>query len=470
MKNTHIDTYINETHIETSMFSIRPIVQSFFELLDKEEISWAVLRGGDELPEHTRYDIDLLLEVGGIPKAVSALDRIAAVHGWQNLIITDKFNYRCCLLISPGPKYIFLPIDLLEGCFYRFYPTSDSGYALQHRKKNDRGVWEVPPGFCAAEALVKELMRHDSFKINSRAEVQAGALLDPTSFNSGVKSYLGENLTDRLITACQAGEWKFVEELAPEIRRNIRTLRAFSLVMFTKFLWKNFSHHIKPRMSLFVVLLGPDGSGKSTVGDIISEQLYHHPFKVCCRFEHKFKLLPELKQYKIVLGKLFSRKVSIVPPPVPGTKGSGMNKDHNLFWSVLYITYYLLDFILGHILLLRLRGQGGLIVFARYFYDYYYQRGYGRAPRWYLRLIERLVPTPDLILYLDRQPEEIYEGKPELDLLEIKRQQMVIRELIKDRKNTHIVNASDGIEKTVQNVSEILLSRFLAKAVKHDSF
>jgi thymidylate kinase len=125
---------------------------------------------------------------------------------------------------------------------------------------------------------------------------------------------------------------------------------------------------------------------------------------------------------------------------------------------MVYVTYYALDYILGRLSLFKLRGQGALLMFARFFHDYYYQRGYGKVPRWYLRALEALVPKPDLILYLDRDADEIYRGKPELDADEIRRQQKVIKEVVAKRPYAHVIDASQGIDATVDAVRKKVIA------------
>jgi thymidylate kinase len=438
---------------------IGPVVRRFFHLLDEAGVAWAILRGSDGLPEQTRYDIDLLIDPGAMDRGEALLAQAAAAEGWAMVRIIEKLQYRCCLAASPGSTPRFLPIDFFGRCLHRFYPIADEQYALRHRQRNDAGVWVVPAGFGAALALVKELMRHDTFKANSREEVMRGAIGDADGFRQAVLPFLGESLAKQLLESSQAGVWEQVERLAPDLRSAVLSQRLRCLPAATAFFAKNLLHNLHPPMSAFVVLLGPDGSGKSTIGDLVAERLYQRPFKICRRFEYNFRLLPELKHLKASLARLVGRKAAIQPPPPPGTKGSGMNRDHPPLRAMTYIFYYSLDLIVGRLLLRRLRGQGSLVLFARYFHDYYYQRGYGRAPRWFLRLIERAVPAPDLILYLDRSAEEIYAGKPELDVNEIKRQQTVIRSLTDHRANAMVVDASGGVEATVQRVCGIITGK-----------
>lgn len=76
------------------------------------------------------------------------------------------------------------------------------------------------------------------------------------------------------------------------------------------------------------------------------------------------------------------------------------------------------------------------------------------SPVWFKRIIEIMVPKPDLIFYLDRPAEDIFKQKPELEIDEIRRQQEAIREMMKGRCEAYVIDASVGVEKTIANVNE----------------
>ena len=438
---------------EAQAHPIGPVLRRFFAALDAGGIEWAVLRGGEGLPDETRYDVDLMVRPEAINRGEALLREAAAGEGWAVVRIIDKFRYRCCLLISPGPARRYLPVDFFGGCHHRFYPIANWEAGLAGRERSPGGVYLVRPGFGAAVSLLKELTRHPVFKENSRAEVAAGARADGEAFRQAVGGILGGPLTERLLAACGAERWDEVEAMAPELRRQVHAGRSRMSGAALDFFAGNVRHHLFPRMSCLVVLLGPDGCGKSTIADAVAEELYHRPFKVCRRFEYQFRILPELKHLKRRLLRLAGRAAPPPPPAaVPGTPGSGMNPDHGTARGMLYVTYYALDFLLGRLLLRKLRGQGALLLFARYYHDYYFQRGYGNVPRWYLRALECLVPRPDLILALQREADEIHHGKPELSIEEIRRQQDLIGRMLAGRPDAAIIDASRGVASTIHEV------------------
>jgi thymidylate kinase len=448
----------------TSRVPIGPLVRTMFSLFDSRGLSWVVLRNSDDLPDFTRHDIDVLVAPPDFDLAEKLVLEAAASHGWRRVARFEKVKYCCCLLVSPDPQRRFLPIDLFDGEYnHRFYRIADAEFALKNRRRLGDCVWTVPPGFGAALAVVKELLNQDTFKHDSREAVRHGAQEDPDGFLRGISKYLGEPLSRRLLSACEADRWEEVESLAPEIRRRILSQRLKRLPAGAVFLWKLLRLHLSPPMTMLVVLIGPDGAGKTTVAERICKRMFHNPFRVCSRFEFNFRIMPELKQIRSWLGSMIGRPFRISAAPPPGTKGSGMNKEHSTLGAMAYMLYYTLDFLAGRISLMRIGSQSGLVVFARYFHDYRYQKGYRNVPKWFFNILEALVPSPDLIIYLKRDANEIYAGKPELDVSEILFQQSVIQDFLANRCNGVVIDASQGVDATVERVEESIIKTLFKK-------
>ena len=442
-----------------SALLIGDLIRPFFAALEEQSIPWAVLRGAEGLPERTRYDIDLLVPPDKINDCERVLSDCAMAVGWSVIRIIDKHRYRCCLAVGPGP--VFLPIDLFGGCLHRQHTMADGALGLRGRERNPAGVWVVRPGFGALVALIKELMRHPTFKENSREEVREGCRKDAAAFREAGNPVLGGELCERLLQACQGDDWAEVERLVPALRRAVTGGQSRFSAESLRFYRGTLLHLLRAPMSTFVVLLGPDGSGKSTIADLVAERLYQKPFKICRRYEYRFRILPELKDFKNLLFRILGRKVPERAVVAPGTRGSGMNRDHPKLIGMMYVGYYTIDFLVGHFLLRLLRSRGSAVLFARYFHDYYYQLGYRNVPRWYLGFLEAWVPKPDLMIYLDRDAREIHEGKPELDEDEIARQQREIRKLVAGRSYGRIIDGRGGIDRTVEDVTDAILSQFL---------
>ena len=196
----------------------------------------------------------------------------------------------------------------------------------------------------------------------------------------------------------------------------------------------------------FIAIIGPDGAGKTTVANKI-EKIYDG------KAIHKaanFEILPTFTEIKnfLTLNKQVKRNEE-------GYKGfhSGMQqKPNHVFKSFILILWYSIDLNLGRIKLAKAKKDGVLYCFARYFYDYYFQVANLNAPHWLLDFFLKVITKPDIVFYIKREASDIYEGKPELSIEEIMRQQNVIESLAKRNENFFIVDGSQGIP----NMMEII--------------
>ena len=168
-----------------------------------------------------------------------------------------------------------------------------------------------------------------------------------------------------------------------------------------------------------------------------------------------FGILPQIKD---ILYFLFKKKKSI--GHVVGEYYGGMKVIPNSkLKGMVLVTWYALDYFLGRFKLFRWEKNDDTVIFARYFYDYYFQRAHINTPHWYLNILKFLVPKPDYIFTIKRSPEDIFNLKPELTIEEIQRQQDEIDRLLKNEKNAYIIDGNKGIEDTMQQIMKILDSK-----------
>ena len=129
--------------------------------------------------------------------------------------------------------------------------------------------------------------------------------------------------------------------------------------------------------------------------------------------------------------------------------------------TTTYIVYYGLEYILYRLIVRRKLRRNHLVIFDRYFYDYYLMRIHLNAPRWLLGLFARLIAQPDVLFVMLAEPEAIFRRKPELTPEEIQRQQDILRAL---RLPTSArIDTSISIERTVAEALEVISPRLLGE-------
>ena len=194
----------------------------------------------------------------------------------------------------------------------------------------------------------------------------------------------------------------------------------------------------------YLVVIGPDGSGKTSVADRLAEILSEDiPVR---RMNFSFGRLPSLSA---VLGRPPRRAAP------EGQRGAGMVQPLSAGRALLLGIWYGIDHVLGHLTLRRAQ-PGELIVFARSYHDFLYQRAYMNMPRFVIRIFLALGPAPVLAVTPMRAPKAIHEAKPELTELEIAEQYTRIIRALNRYSYFACIDASAGVEETVRSVREKL--------------
>jgi thymidylate kinase len=114
----------------------------------------------------------------------------------------------------------------------------------------------------------------------------------------------------------------------------------------------------------------------------------------------------------------------------------------------------------------QLKPSAVLQLFDRYFHDvvvdpdrYNY---YG--PAWLACALVHLVPQPDIWFVLDAPPEVLRARKPDLTLVEARRQQHLYLDLFATRKNAILVDASQPAGDVLAQVAEAITAYMERKA------
>jgi len=125
------------------------------------------------------------------------------------------------------------------------------------------------------------------------------------------------------------------------------------------------------------------------------------------------------------------------------------------------VCYYWTEFMAAHATIRRAKSKGHLIIYDRYFFEYFIQIGYRRISRGLLRILVKLVPQPDLVVYLRNSPAVIRRRKAELTEDVIRYQSQMCERVIADHANGVVVDTDKPIDSVVEEVVDHIAGRLL---------
>jgi thymidylate kinase len=268
--------------------------------------------------------------------------------------------------------------------------------------------------------------------------------LDPDGCRKLAGEYWeGENL-EIICNAAATNQWSDVQSKLSILQKQLRKKHSLSITSLYKEL-KRIMVRVTNPTGLFVVFLGPDGSGKTTVIERIQTSLAPAFRRVS--YGH----------FRPQLGLNCSKNGTVDNPHARPPRG--------VIASGLKLIYYALDYIFGYWLKIKpALIRSTLVIYDRYYTDLMVdpKRFRLKVPKFLLKSLGLLIPKPDLIILLDAPAEVIYQRKQEVEFDEIKRQQQAYKEMVLKIENSVIIDVSKSIDEVVNEVENTIIE-FLQK-------
>jgi thymidylate kinase len=422
---------------------VKDFLCAFFGLLDEHEVRYCVLHTWEGLPEELPSDLDI------------------AVHPHDRAKLPAVFG----ALRDLG----FLPVQCLNyfvnGYYFVFYWFHNLGLQsvavdviFEHRR---RGMILTP-----GKILVAGRRRHGLFWIPN-PEVQLHYLLAKKTLKGStlpntvrqIKSLIeevGHSQAEKIVTDLYGAKWKkrivnacldgtlpgILNQLPRSLRWTLIRRHPFAPIRyFYSDSLRRIQRWFQPT-GLFVVVLGLDGVGKST----IVEQLVD-------------KLGPAFRRHRI-----FHFRPQLIKPHletgVPETDPHG-KPVRGAARSVARLLGFFADFWAGYLFVIRpLLACSGLVIFDRYFHDIMIDQKryrYG-GPLWLPRVLARFIPPLDLLfLVLDAEVDVILSRKREVVPEEMKRLQSLYIKMTSETSQAHLIKTDEGIERSSAAASRALV-------------
>lgn len=401
----------------------------FFKRLEEKGLEYCVLRNYENLPQYVRNDVDIWAHPATALQLGETVREVAAETDWAMISFFPRSgsggdgDYFLTRISSP-PGIIHL--DVWTHIYWKGLEYIDAGAFAGNISHCDRGFGVAGHGLQAAMMLLKGLLYHGRVDAKYKEKIGEYSSLDPDSFMAGLVLPFGHRTAKYLLTNSIVAGWQAIEAKAWWFRL-VLLLRALSMAPFRQlshwfdYLCNRIMKYAAPQRGLFLVFMGPDGSGKTTLVELLMQSQCARLFQEKISFHGHFPYLPEIKSmlfWKSAQEKTLPRPQAIRP--------------FGMWRAAIYPLYYGFNHFLGHFLIWKERARGGLVFFDRYFYDYLLINQFSRCPRWLIFTIAKLIPRPDAVIYLKCDPKKIHARKPELPIDEIERQQGIC-DFLRDR-------------------------------------
>ncbi|MEJ5352679.1 MAG: hypothetical protein WHS65_13935 [Melioribacteraceae bacterium] len=388
-------------------------------------------------------DVDIISMNYPIKKVIKLIKEFARNAGWLLVNVFKHSGAGVQLYFYHSDEYISLDIYSKYWCNEKIRINFNRNF-----KTIKNNNYFIPTNESEFKYLLLKRLSKNS--IEQKHYERLFALASNIKINnSDISYYLGEDKSRRIIEYLSNKK-----KLDPEI------INVCFYSMKRK-VFEKFTHLVLniPRIinrilnptGIFIVFIGPDGSGKSSLVEAFSDRI-QVIFRNVYIFHWRPMFLPEM-----ILGR---NKFNNTNPH--------QFKEWTPIFSYIKFIYYLIDFILGYyIKILPAKIKSSAIIFDRYYYDFYFdlKRYRLKLPISLITFFNIIIPKPDLVFSIIADPAIIIRRKNELSLNILQKQNEIITKYFNNNKNSYIVHNDRTLDITLSELKIIIL-KYLEKKFK----
>lgn len=429
--------------------SLISFIESCFRAFERQGVPYCIMRNADEVEKGDAHDVDLAVAEDKLKEAEECLFATAAEQGWKILFRTgsarDKHNikwYNFYRIAEDGTP-VLAHIDIFTSFVWCSHILLDNAETMAGA--DSTGLYRrISPVVEAVTELFIRLLYNGYVKRKYTAHIVEVFTALPHDVQSCIGRFLSPACTQRIYALAMAEQWEEIEAMrdtiVAEVRRNTRTYR----LCYWRYL---ISKALRP-ISIVAALQGTDGSGKTTIIDELPAKLGNTWPEEAIRYFHG-------RPYVLEPSKQEKQGVRRGPCPEPHAQ-----KPYGKLKSFAKLTYCVFDYIIGWCgPIYWARAKGRLIIFDRYYYDFYLDKLRYRfhLSDWVIRMMQTFVPKPDITFVLTGDAETIWVRKKEIPLEEVARQIRLLEHYQPWFANPHSVNVNQPISCVVHEVCAALL-------------
>ena len=435
------------------MTSLESYAARFLQCLEAHRIAYAVTGPGRLRPEHPDDDLDIVVPPDAVPRLGPLVSWFCSDQGGQLANALHHAPGACCFVCvwNDVGRVSCLRLDISADCVRAGRLLLRAEEILEGRVREDPSGLPVPAPDREFVYLLLKKVEQQALTDSTAAHLEAQWRKDPAGCRTWLTRFWSGSDAAVLGRAAETGDWRPVRARLHRLRRALRgrvaprwRYRGQGLARLAKRL-------LQPTGTV-VAFLGPDGTGKTSV----------------------------IERSVVGLASIFQRTVShhfkpnllglTLPGQAPalGRLGRGPSPGWSPV-SVGKLAYYLCDYWIGYAAKVWPRlVRTSLVLFDRYFDDLGIDpvRLRHRGCMALAGRLRRLVPGPELYILLDAPPGIIQARKREVSTEETARQRAAFLELLRGRRNAHVVDASRQLDDVAADVQRLVLDHLARRTAR----
>ncbi len=330
-------------------YSASEFLSGFFTELNESGIKYCVLKNYEQLPLQVGNDVDIWIEQGSQDQCREILLNIGTNGGWEMITYSPRLKYKGegdYFFINEDRSEI-VHIDLWSYLNRRGVRYLNDAVFANNLCLHENGFYIPSPGLEASILLLKDLIYQGKILVKYRKRITLLFKQDPDAFFQSIKATFSEPVSQFIIDRSTDARWDELEKGYRRLRRDL-----FKKILFECplsycldslfFFFDRSKKYLFPKTGIFLILLGPDGSGKSTIAEgVMNSEVIQKLFMNKRYFHSRFDFLPPLRKYfsffRITKTVNISREQQVKP--------------YGMLRAMVYPIYYGLSYFLGHPLL-----------------------------------------------------------------------------------------------------------------------
>ena len=419
------------------------LLKAIFKALDNANIRYCVLHGYDAFDRPNCSDVDAVIDPKITSDEFSAI--VDAVCAKREAQVALRDGYHLVVTERPADKrWTFLTLDfdtVVRFGGLHFYTAEE---ILSSRRR--RGDFWIPATHLGFAAYLARSIARRSLDSNRIRALSAGFNEDPGRCRNELARFWPVDSVQLIAASAASGDWSQVLRASTRLRRLLHW-QVFARAWPYYLRWllaKNkarLMRLLRPQ-GVHLVLLGPDGAGKSSVERELKSALS--------------SVFPRIECYGFVPAWIQNLLHGADRP----TDTPHLLEERSPLFSVARaLLYWLPANLLGYIGVRLQLSRGALIINDRHFVDALVDQKRYRfgGPVWLLKRVWAMIPKPDVVILLDASPDVLYARKQELPLEELANLRCRYLELVQSLSYGKIVNVQRPLEEVAQQLIETIL-------------